>query len=82
MARQISVCIYGESGNDWDNRTGTYYGFPVDAIVLIPLGPGEIMSEATMKTKIKVLNNGCPYSIAPEFFTDRTVDSLITASNV
>lgn len=82
MARQISVCIYGESGNDWNNRTGTYCGFPVDAIVLIPLGPGQVMSTVTMKSKIKVLNNNNTYSTSPEFFTDRTVDSLITASNV
>ena len=82
MAQQILACIYGESKNDWGNPKGTYRGFPTQNIVLIPLGPGEVMSGVTQKTIIKVISTSDTYLTAPEFFTDRTVDSLITASNL
>lgn len=82
MAQQILACIYGQNKNDWGNKNGTYLGFPTQNVVFIPLGPGEVMSTVNMRTVIKLVNSNESYTIAPEFFTDRTIDSLITASNL
>ena len=81
MAQQVTAYIYGQDGNDWGKANGLSLGFPTQSVLFFPLNPAVTLGSATTHTKIKVLNNGNNFLKCPEFYTDKTVATLITESN-
>lgn len=80
MANQISAFIYGENQNYWP--VYKVMGFPVMNVLFVPLKPPETRGSLTINSIIKVIGVGNDYTGSPEFYTDKTVDTLVTESNL
>lgn len=78
MAQQVLAFIYGENENSWN--AGIEMGFPSVQVVFMKIAPMS-MGAATVNSKIRVISPNGPYINQPEFYTDRTVAQLVTASN-
>lgn len=80
MAQQVLAFIYGENGNTWPAYSER--GFPVTGVTFIGVVPPIVNGSVTIHSIIKVLGTGSDYSTSPEFYTDKTVSTLVTDSNL
>lgn len=86
----VTASIYGVNLNDWGNVRGVSMGFPSQSIIVRPVktNPTDAtvtMGGVTMNSIIQVLFpsiavEGNPAG-QPQYYSDATVASLITASN-
>lgn len=77
MAQQVLASIYGMNYNEWEGAGGYGMTFPAASVSFMPIPTATTMGGATMNAIIKVwIADG-----EPEYFTDKSVGTLLTDSN-
>jgi hypothetical protein len=77
MAQQVIASIYGMNYNDWGGTGGYGMTFPAAQVSFMPIPAAVSMGGANMNAIIKVwIASG-----EPEYFTDKSVSTLLTEAN-